>query len=110
MIAGWGQTSTGILPPTATHLQKIQAAVVPIAECRNALSALEVELSTGFMCTGPLTGGIGVCAGDSGGPVLQNNVLLGVISFTTSPCAAPGSASVHVDVASYIPWITGIIG
>lgn len=109
MIAGWGQTSTGILPPTASHLQKIQAAVVPFTECRNSLLTFGLDLQEGFMCTGPLSGGIGVCAGDSGGPVLQNNVLLGIISFTTSPCAAVGSASVHVDIASYIPWINGIV-
>lgn len=105
ILAGWGQTSTGILPPSATVLQKIQAPVVPFDQCRAAVANFDIDLQSGFMCTGPLTGGIGVCNGDAGGPVLQNGVLLGVISFTTLPCAATGGASVHVDIASYIDWI-----
>lgn len=106
MIAGWGQTGTGLFPPSATRLQKIQAPVVTWADCSASLNRFDLVLQPEFMCTGPLTGGIGVCNGDAGGPVLQNGMLLGVISYTTSPCAAVGSASVHTDVAQFIGWIT----
>lgn len=105
IIAGWGQTATGIFPPSATFLQKIQAPVVEWQACRNSLSNFGLDLQEEYMCTGPLTGGMGVCNGDAGGPVLQNGVLLGVISFTTSPCAQVGSASVHANVATFRSWI-----
>lgn len=110
ILAGWGQTSTGILPPSATFLQKIQQPVLAFDQCRTALANFGIDLQEEYMCTGQLTGGIGVCNGDAGGPVLQNGVLLGIISFTTSPCAAVGGASVHVNIAHYIPWIRNIIG
>lgn len=110
MIAGWGQTGTGILPPSATHLQKIQAPVVAFAECATSLlNNFGFTLREEFMCTGPLTGGIGVCNGDAGGPVLQNGVLLGVISTTMTPCAAVGSASIHSNVAHHISWIRSFV-
>lgn len=109
IIGGWGQTATGILPPSATFLQKIQVPVVEWNACRNSLAGFGIDLQQEYMCTGPLTGGVGVCNGDAGGPVMQQGTILGVISFTTSPCAQVGSASVHANIAHYVTWITGII-
>lgn len=84
--------------------------VVDWTTCRTSLAGFGIDLQEEYMCTGPLTGGVGVCNGDAGGPVLQNGVLLGVISFTTQPCAQVGSASVHTNIASFVPWINSIIG
>lgn len=108
--AGWGQTGTGILPPSATRLQKIQVPVVPFADCQASLLNFNLQLQAGKMCTGPLTGGIGVCNGDAGGPVMQGRTIVGVVSFTTSPCAAVGGASVHTNISSYRNWINTILG
>lgn len=106
MMAGWGQTGTGILPPSATFLQMIRASVLEWNECRAAVSGAGIVLQEAFMCTGTAHGATGTCNGDAGGPVLQDGVLLGVISKFT--CGT--SASVHVNVGYYVDWLQGIMG
>lgn len=105
ILAGWGQTSTGVLPSTPTRLQKIQVGIVDWNQCAASVLNLGLTLRSEYICTGPLTGGIGICTGDAGGPVMQNRVVVGIISHTTSTCAAVGSASIHTRVSNFVTWI-----
>ncbi|KAJ2947665.1 hypothetical protein O0L34_g17469 [Tuta absoluta] len=51
--------------------------------------------------------GEGTCHGDSGGPLIQGNKLVGVVSWGI-PCAV-GFPDVHTRIAPYIGWIKEII-
>lgn len=48
--------------------------------------------------------GIGVCTGDSGGPLAINGVLVGVTSWGASGCQG-GVPDVFARVSKYVDWI-----
>jgi acetyl-CoA carboxylase beta subunit len=65
-LAGWGSTGgqTG-----ATILQKAILSTITIPECRQAINDLGLNgdlVDYTNLCTGPLTGGLSACSGDSG--------------------------------------------
>lgn len=57
------------------------------------------------MCTGPLNEGISTCTADSGGPLVQQNELIGVSAWGVSPCGYEGAPSVYTKVSSFIDFI-----
>lgn len=57
------------------------------------------------LCTGPLTGGLSTCSGDSGGPLIQNGEVIGIVSWGFIPCGTTNAPSVFVTVADYEGWI-----
>lgn len=57
------------------------------------------------VCTGPLSGGLSPCSGDSGGPLAQNGKVIGVVSWGLSPCGSKGAPAVYSKVSSYIDFI-----
>lgn len=88
-LSGWGSTGGTTLP---NILQKTTKPVISLTDCRNAINALglngELVDDTNF-CTGPLTGGVSACSGDSGGPIVQgaspNEIVVGVVSWGITP-------------------------
>lgn len=82
------------------------------ADCATALTALfgtSDPLADNNVCTGPLTGGVSACSGDSGGPLAQNGTLIGVVSWGVSPCGTTGAPSVYVQVSNYTSFISEIV-
>ena len=58
-----------------------------------------------MICAGILdVGGRDACGGDSGGPLLHNSILVGVISWGHD-CAHPYFPGVYARVAPYYEWI-----
>lgn len=57
-----------------------------------------------MLCVGIEEGGLGSCNGDSGGPMVVNDKLVGVFSGM-DPCAMPHHPSVYTSVPYYIDWI-----
>ncbi|XP_053688068.1 trypsin-1-like [Sabethes cyaneus] len=109
-LAGWGSTSTGIIPSMPSILQRVDKPIIDYATCETAAGGPgNSPLGPTNVCTGPLTGGIGACSGDSGGPlyVMTNGVQtqVGIVSWGWIPCGSVGRPSVYVGVASYRSWI-----
>ncbi|XP_058826427.1 trypsin-1-like [Topomyia yanbarensis] len=109
-LAGWGSTSTGSNPSMPAILQKVQKPIIDYATCEEANGgAGNSPLGPTNVCTGPLTGGVSACSGDSGGPlyVTSNGVRtqVGIVSWGWMPCGSIGRPSVYVGVASYRNWI-----
>lgn len=58
------------------------------------------------ICGGVDEGWKGQCSGDSGGPLLfENNVQLGIVSWSIKPCTKPPYPGVYTKVSHYIDWI-----
>ncbi|KAJ8922956.1 hypothetical protein NQ315_001502 [Exocentrus adspersus] len=115
-VSGWGSlvgTETPVMPTT---LQYIDTPVISTETCKTALDSLlggqphPLDLASN-LCTGPLTGGISTCNGDSGGPVAdaQGQKLVGITSWWVTPCGTVGAPSIHIKIAHYVRWIQSSI-
>ncbi|KAH8352573.1 hypothetical protein KR084_005074, partial [Drosophila pseudotakahashii] len=106
-LYGWGSTST---TNTASYPSTLQVAtnvpIITLSACESALGTKGSDVHNTNVCTGPLTGGISICTSDSGGPLVQGNVLIGIVSWGKLPCGQANSPSVYVQVSSFIPWIS----
>uniref|UniRef100_T1DPE8 Putative serine-type enodpeptidase aedes aegypti serine-type enodpeptidase n=1 Tax=Anopheles aquasalis TaxID=42839 RepID=T1DPE8_ANOAQ len=106
-LAGWGSTG-GTIPTTPNILQKVTKPLLTYDECFDAAGP-DSPLGPTNICTGPLTGGVSACSGDSGGPLYSNQngqtVQVGIVSWGWIPCGTVGFPSVYVGVASYLNWI-----
>ncbi|KAJ8922955.1 hypothetical protein NQ315_001501 [Exocentrus adspersus] len=116
-ISGWGSTGGSETPVMPTNLQYVDTPTIPTTDCQTALDKvlgglphpLDLE---GNICTGPLTGGVSICTGDSGGPVAdaQGQKLIGITSWFVTPCGTVGAPSIHVKLSNYITWIKATAG
>jgi V8-like Glu-specific endopeptidase len=88
-IAGWGVTDPAN-PQEAPNLQTASVTLASDASCAGAFGSDYV--ASEMVCTGtgsatPATAQ--TCNGDSGGPLIENGTLIGVVSYGGAGCAAP---------------------
>jgi secreted trypsin-like serine protease len=114
-LAGWGSNGgTGAV----NILQKAILPKITIEACRAAINSLNLNgdlVDDTNFCTGPLTGGLSACSGDSGGPIVQgaapNEVITGVVSWGITPCGSFGAPSgVFKRVSAFNDWISSNTG
>lgn len=103
-LHGWGSTSLTHVPAEPAVLQTAAKPIVLWADCERALG-VGSPLHETNVCTGPLTGGVAACSGDSGGALTQAGELVGVVSWGRVPCGVANSPSVHVRVSAFIGWL-----
>lgn len=115
-LAGWGSTE---LPDPPNILQKASLPTITYEACVDAINNLGLIgdlVDDSNFCTGPLTGGVAACTGDSGGPIVQgvapNEILIGISSGLIRPCGLIGAPSgIFNRISAYNDWIfehTGI--
>ncbi|XP_032671252.1 chymotrypsin-1-like [Odontomachus brunneus] len=95
MVSGWGKL--GASSGTPLYLQYIDVTLMKPSECQKA----HPETTSKQLCTNEV--GQGVCMGDSGGPLIHNRELVGIVSWGI-PCAV-GQPDVYTNVYHYTPWI-----
>ncbi|XP_018580342.1 prostasin-like isoform X2 [Anoplophora glabripennis] len=116
VLSGWGSTSGTIIPEMPNTLQFVEVPIIVPKTCKQALDAIigdapnPLDLKANI-CTGPLTGGVAICSGDSGGPLadLRGETLIGIATWTANPCGRPGAPSVYNRVSYYTRWIRNSI-
>lgn len=108
---GWGSTSKTNTIVTPKVLQTVVLPIITIKQCEDAIGYpknLNIHRENN-LCAGPLTGAKGICKGDSGGPLVQkvNNqdVLVGISSWTKFPCGQKNGPSVFLKVSDVVDWI-----
>jgi len=100
VYSGWGTTSSG---KTSSTLQYADSPSISLADCATFFPSIKGKEDR-LICAGHV--GNGPCRGDSGGPLTNNGVLVGIISFGLE-CKSgvqPGP-SVFTNVAFYRNWI-----
>ncbi|XP_055531462.1 chymotrypsin-2-like [Wyeomyia smithii] len=99
--SGWGQTShPGSIP---NHLQWVNTDIISLADCRsrhNAVNAARVHDNT--ICT-LAPAGIGMCMGDSGGPLTHQGRQQGIVSWGIA--CAQNFPDVFARVSSHRDWV-----
>ncbi|EDW04046.1 trypsin delta [Drosophila grimshawi] len=105
-LYGWGSMSTTNTPSYPSTLQvAANVPIISLSACTAALGNKGSDVHNTNLCTGPLTGGVSICTSDSGGPLVQGGVLIGIVSWGKLPCGQVNSPSVYVQVSSFISWI-----
>uniref|UniRef100_A0A1S4H0Y0 Peptidase S1 domain-containing protein n=2 Tax=gambiae species complex TaxID=44542 RepID=A0A1S4H0Y0_ANOGA len=110
-FAGWGSTSSGLLPSMPDQLQMFYVAIMPNEQCQVMVGG---AIGTGpvterNVCLGPATGGIGACGGDAGGAAIQQingtDTIVGIVSWQLSPCGQAGNPTITTRVSAFVEWI-----
>uniref|UniRef100_A0A023EPH8 Putative serine-type enodpeptidase n=1 Tax=Aedes albopictus TaxID=7160 RepID=A0A023EPH8_AEDAL len=97
IIIGWGRLYTG--GPISNVLQYNWATTIPKLAC-----AREYGIVVGLLCLSTSANN-GACNGDSGGPAVYNNQLVGVSSFGSTKGCGSFSPDVYALVSDYVQWI-----
>uniref|UniRef100_A0A1I8MGV2 Peptidase S1 domain-containing protein n=1 Tax=Musca domestica TaxID=7370 RepID=A0A1I8MGV2_MUSDO len=95
-ISGWGYTSETNRQPS-DQVRSATVRVVSRAECSQAYEGQATLTSSMFCATIP--GQRDSCSGDSGGPVVYNGQVCGIVSWGFG-CARPEFPGVYTNVAS----------
>uniref|UniRef100_A0A6B2F6G6 Peptidase S1 domain-containing protein n=1 Tax=Bothriechis nubestris TaxID=1766655 RepID=A0A6B2F6G6_9SAUR len=105
-IMGWGTISASKeIYPDVPHCANIN--ILNNAVCRPIYSGLLEKSKT--LCAGILEGGKDTCGGDSGGPLICNGQIQGILSVGGDPCALPHVPALYTKVFDYTEWIQSII-
>nr|AUS82517.1 serine endopeptidase [Crotalus mitchellii] len=105
-IMGWGTISpTKETYPDVPHCANIN--ILDHAVCRAIYPGL-LEKSR-ILCAGILEGGKDTCGGDSGGPLICNGEIQGILSVGGDPCAQSHVPALYIKVFHYTEWIQSII-
>ncbi|XP_040195350.1 granzyme A-like [Rana temporaria] len=101
-IAGWGISETGKLSDT---LREISVTILDRGKCKKSWEN-NYSITTAMLCTNLGANGQDSCKGDSGGPLICDNVFRGVNSFGHSKCGAKGLPNVFTRLTEkYVSWI-----
>ncbi|KAM4874510.1 trypsin-5-like isoform 2-T2 [Thomomys bottae] len=104
LISGWGNTlSFGVKNPDL--LQCLKAPVLSQSVCEASYPG---NITKNMFCAGFIEGGKDSCKGDSGGPVVCNGQLQGIVSWGYR-CALKNKPGVYTKVCNYVDWIQTII-
>ncbi|XP_055912243.1 trypsin 3A1-like [Eupeodes corollae] len=99
IVSGWG-----FYTPFGPEAQYLQYAEVPIINQATCNRLFQNVITDRMVCAGVLTGGIDACTMDSGGPLVVNSKLVGIVSWGIS-CALPNKPGVYTRVSELIPWV-----
>lgn len=103
--SGYGRYSDLTMPTTNTMVRHIFLQTIPLRQCRAIYGDIVKDSN---MCTSGF-GGVGICRGDSGGPLTMNwrsqEVLIGVSSFVAQHGCELGFPSAFAQVTAFMDWI-----
>ncbi|XP_072122112.1 trypsin-like isoform X4 [Mobula birostris] len=100
LISGWGNTKD----PGADYSGRLQCLKAPILSQRVCQNSYPWRITKDMICIGFLEGGKDSCEGDSGGPVVCDGVLQGVVSWGDG-CAERFYPGVYTRVCNFVSWI-----
>ncbi|NXN37645.1 GRAA protein, partial [Rhinoptilus africanus] len=111
-VAGWGQLQNQPKKPSDT-LMEVNVTVISRQICNDKKHYENNPVITGNMiCAGAKNGGKDSCNGDSGGPLICNNVMTGITAFgKPQKCGTVDSPGVYTRLTKqYLQWIRKTIG
>ncbi|MFD9588184.1 trypsin-like serine protease [Streptomyces sp. NPDC059980] len=103
-LYGWGRTTS----TNQNISETLKTATLPVNSDTTCKSAYGSEFVAGHMvcagarATGTDTGTTTACNGDSGGPLIVNSRIVGVVSWGVKDCVAKGAYSVFSKVSTYV--------
>ncbi|XP_012402555.2 kallikrein-10 [Sarcophilus harrisii] len=98
--AGWGTTSQ----PQVKYTKSLSCAGVTVLSPKECSVFYPAVLTSNMLCAG-LDNGQDACQSDSGGPLVCNGTLQGILSWGDYPCGSSHRPAVYTWICKYIPWI-----
>ncbi|POM71033.1 Serine protease family S01A [Phytophthora palmivora] len=98
-VSGWGLTENG---SQSLVMEQVNVQIISNAECNKQYSD---RITEGMLCAGD-GNGKDTCNGDSGGPLIANNVLIGIVSWG-GKCGV--NAGVYTRVSYVLDFINDIV-
>lgn len=102
-VSGWGYLNENN-PIVSEDLMYVNLPIRSTKECRELLINI-TDLPAGMFCAGYLEGGRDSCQGDSGGGMVCNGILTGIVSGGEG-CARPRTPGVYTNIFYYMDWIS----
>lgn len=107
IVSGWGFTHP-TMDSVSKWLLAINVTIQTKIYCK--LFYFPTKLTNNVICAGnKKLSYIGVCDGDSGGPFVNDNKLIGIAVATIKPCGLPLVPHIFTRVSRYIDWINKIL-
>ncbi|NWQ85873.1 PRS57 protease, partial [Burhinus bistriatus] len=100
-VLGWGDTSNyGDRP---TELMETGTTIVKRSLCRTLWRG---KVSPNMLCGASRNTTLqGVCAGDSGGPLIFKEKVYGIVSFSGERCGDRRYPDIYTKISNYIEWV-----
>jgi len=118
MVSGWGKQAKSLQTKEYFDTQVLKTANVKAYSnedcCKQRFSPSDCSsnrevVDDSIICAGSTNQPVGICFGDSGGPLLYNNgshnILVGVSSFVVGSCGTIGVTDGFARVTHQIDWI-----
>ncbi|XP_043853434.1 kallikrein-10 [Dromiciops gliroides] len=102
--AGWGTTSQ----PRVKYSKSLSCAEVTVLSPKECATSYPGVLTNNMICAG-LDNGQDACQSDSGGPLVCNGTLQGILSWGDYPCGSAHRPAVYTWTCKYYSWIEKII-
>ncbi|XP_052890461.1 trypsin beta-like [Anopheles moucheti] len=99
LVVGWGRTNINMPAPTS-ELRYAQMNIVSQASCAAAWAPYQIQIASNMLCA-KYGNGVDVCKGDSGGALVCEGRLSGIVSFTNPDCnsALPAGFAKVIDAS-----------
>lgn len=101
LVSGWGHLVEGGSSGNSNELQAAEVDIFPNSKCSAGYGDVITER---MVCAGVEEGGIDACQNDSGGPLVVDGELLGIVSWGKG-CAQKGFPGVYSSIPSLRSWI-----
>ncbi|XP_013804503.2 granzyme A [Apteryx mantelli] len=111
-VAGWGQTQNKEKKASST-LRAVNVTIINRRICNDWKHYNgSPNITENMICAGSKTGGKDSCFGDSGGPLICNNVMVGITSFgKAKKCGVVDGPGIYTRLTKqYVLWIRKTIG
>lgn len=105
-VMGWGTITT----PEETYPNVPYCACIEILPIEVCQAAYPWEVNEKMICAGVMEGGKDSCRGDSGGPLICDGKLQGIVSEGGFPCAEPAQPGIYTNICKFLDWIQAVIG
>uniref|UniRef100_A0A8C8GS42 trypsin n=1 Tax=Oncorhynchus tshawytscha TaxID=74940 RepID=A0A8C8GS42_ONCTS len=97
-VSGWGSLRA------MRYHDTLQCVEVPLLTDNTCLEACFFQMTENMICAGFMEGGKDSCQGHSGGPLVCDGELQGVVSWGHG-CALRKKPGVYTEVCNYVSWI-----
>lgn len=103
-ILGWGVINVET-QELADYLMKANVPIVKQKICNRFMGGM---ITDRMLCAGFQKGGIDACQMDSGGPMVYNEKLIGIVSWGLG-CGKPNKPGVYVRVSELLSWVEHVM-